>query len=1070
MSKKPMIVFLLMMVLGTVSVAFGQAAASTAALKGLVTDPKGAVVPGATVNVVDAAKGTTRTVTTNDAGEYQVLLLPPGLYGVKVEQQGFAPQVKNIRVTVGQVAVLDFQLAVGTATEVIEVTAAAPLIETERVQQSNTIEERYIRSLPIDRRDYLTFSLLAPGIVDSNAFADNSDFRVTQTPQSGLSFYGSNGRGNNITVDGSEANGRAGGVRATLSQEAVQEFQINRSNYSAEFGGASGGVINIVSKSGDNQVRGSIFGFFRHDSLDAADPFAVDLVNNRPTRIDPPSNRQQYGGTLSFPLKRDQTFVFGTFEKLNRDESASVPVLTDFSIFQLTAAQTTILDRLAADTSTTPVSCLPSVPTAAMLPPAACAQVLRNALATPPSTVDLFRRNSGVFPFTANVTRFSLRLDHQINSNNQLAFRYNYTDSDDQNQNLRALVGFSRGNLIHEFDSTFMAGWTHTVNPQLVNEVRAQWAYNNFEVIPNDPVGPELNILGFGLFNRDIFLPNFATTRRYEIIDNLSYSRGNHSFKFGGRLLVDDGRTESHTFLPGRFNFGQLPGSLFSPQFATTTLTSLQAFNLGLPQLYQQGFGDPVVAAALPFSGVYGQDRWKVRPTFTLNYGLRYELDKRKDPLPLDANNFAPRIGFAWDPFNDKKTTIRGGYGIFYSPIYFQIDYVVNALNALGPNNFRQIAQIFAPLTGVAGVINPMTGRPLTSSDIFRTLRAQGVIGVPVPTRTIRPEDLRQFGITVTHEGPIPPLTVIFDNSDDYVNAYSQQASLGIEREITSQWAFSVNYIFSNTQKITRARNKNPLPTAPIGPLGIRQWNVPPCTTNPAACFARPTILQDNVYESTARAFYHGFILEVNKRLSHHFSLSGSYTFSKAIDEVTDFNSDFQGVDQTNLRAERALSAFDQRHKLVIYGVLESPWRGGSGSHPLSRVFANFVVTPLLRGNSSRPFNLLVGSDINGDRHSTSDRPPFAGRNTGRGPNFWTFDLRVARRIGLPSERRSIELMFEAFNLFNRLNFSSVNNTVGVIGPPFNLTGRRDRRPSEPLGFTSAFDPRRIQLGFRLNF
>jgi hypothetical protein len=1069
-SRKLIVVPLLMIVLGTASIVFGQAAASTAALKGLVTDPKGAPVPEATVTVLDASKGTTRTAITNNVGQYQVPLLPPGIYKVKVDLQGFAPQVKYIRITVGQVVVFDFQLAIEMIEQTIEVTAHAPLIEIERVQQSNTIEEQFIRNLPIDRRDYLTFSLLAPSIVDSDALADDADFRLAQAPQSGLSFYGNNGRGNNITVDGSEANSRSSGVRPTLSQEAVQEFQINRSNYSAEFGAASGGVINIVSKSGDNKIRGSIFGFFRHDSLDAADPFAVDLVNDRLTRIDPTSNRQQYGGTFSFPLKRNRSFIFGAFEKLNRDESASVPVLTDYSIFQLTASQTTILDRLAADTSTTPISCIPSIPTAAMLPPTACAQALRNALATPQSTVDLFRRNSGVFPFTANITMFSVRLDHQINSNNQLAFRYNYTNGNEQNQKVRALVGFSRGNLSRRFDSTFMASWTHMINPQLVNEVHAQWAYNSYKVMPNDPIGPELNIFGFGFFNRDMTLPNFALQRRYEVIDNVSYSRGTHSLKFGGRFLIDHGSTEAHAFFPGQFNFGELPGSLLSPQFATTKLTSLQAFNLGSPQSYIQGFGDPVVALTLAFAGIYWQDSWKVRPTFTVNYGLRYELDKHTDPMPLDANNFAPRIGFAWDPFNDRKTAIRGGYGIFYSPINGAIDYMVNALNALGPNNFRQIAVIFAPLTGVPGITNPITGRSLTSPDIFQTLRAQEVIGVPAPTRTITQEDLRQFGVTITHEGPIPPLTVLFDISEDYVNAYSQQASLGFEREIASQWALSVNYIFSHTQKITRPRNQNPLATAPIGPLGIRQWNVPPCMTNPTSCFARPLILQDNITESTARAFYHGFILEVNKRLSHHFSLSGSYTLSKAIDDVTDFNGEFKAMDQTNLRAERSLSSFDQRHKLVIYGVLESPWRDGSGSHPLARVFADFVITPMLRGNSSRPFNLLVGSDINGDRHPNSDRPPFAGRNTGRGPSFWAFDVRVARWIELWSEKGSIELMFEAFNLFNRLNYASINNTVGVIPPPFNLTGRWDRQPSEPLGFTSVFSPRRIQLGFRLSF
>src|SRR5262249_40319014 len=178
-----------------------------------------------------------------------------------------------------------------------------------------------------------------------------------------------------------------------------------------------------------------------------------------------------------------------------------------------------------------------------------------------------------------------------------------------------------------------------------------------------------------------------------------------------------------------------------------------------------------------------------------------------------------------------------------------------------------------------------------------------------------------------------------------------------------------------------------------------------------------------------------------------------------------------QPNDQTNVRLERALSAFDQRHKFVVYSLLESPYHTGSGNSVLSNILADFVLTPIFRANGTRPFNLLAGVDLNGDRHSTTARPAFAGRNTGIGPNFWTFDLRLARRIGLRSENRNLELMFEAFNLFNRLNFASVNNTVGpTFPPPYNVRARKDVGPSVALGYTSAFDPRRIQLGFRLNF
>jgi hypothetical protein len=235
--------------------------------------------------------------------------------------------------------------------------------------------------------------------------------------------------------------------------------------------------------------------------------------------------------------------------------------------------------------------------------------------------------------------------------------------------------------------------------------------------------------------------------------------------------------------------------------------------------------------------------------------------------------------------------------------------------------------------------------------------------------------------------------------------------------------------------------------------LGIRVWT--------PAYFQNPLLLQDNVYESTGKSSYYGLIFEASKRFSSNVSLHGNYTFSKAIDDVLDYNSDFEAADQTNLRAEKALSAFDQRHKVVLYGVLETPH-----GNP---IFGNFVFTPIFRANSARPFNLLAGFDVNGDRHPTTDRPPFAGRNTGIGPAFWTFDMRLARRFGL-GEHRALELTAEGFNLMNHLNYATVNNVVGAISGPFNLEGRIDRTPSQPLGFTSAFDSRRIQLGLRFSF
>jgi hypothetical protein len=452
-----------------------------------------------------------------------------------------------------------------------------------------------------------------------------------------------------------------------------------------------------------------------------------------------------------------------------------------------------------------------------------------------------------------------------------------------------------------------------------------------------------------------------------------------------------------------------------------------------------------VVSATYPLYAVFAQDTWKPVSNLTINYGVRYEVDTRKPPLPTDKDNIAPRIGFAWNPFHDNKTVVRGGYGLFYAPTDYQIDYVVNALNEI--NGVRQIAQIFTAITTAPP---PARNGPI---NIFQTLRAQGVIGIPTPTRSITPADLAQFGITISQTGPRPPLTVLFHNSADFQNAYSQQASLGIEREVAPGFTIGASGLWSRGLKIVRPRDDNLLP-APVSPtLGIRVWS--------PAYFRDPLLLQDNVYESTGKASYYALIFEASKRFSRNLSFHGNYTFSKAIDDVTDYNSDFEANDQTNLRAEKALCPFDQRHKVVLYGVLETPH-----TNP---IYGNFAFTPIFRANSARPFNLLAGVDVNGDRHSTTDRPPFAGRDTGIGPAFWTFDMRLARRFGL-GEQRALELMAEGFNLMNHLNYATVNNVVGVIPGPFNVQGRNDRTPSQPLGFTSAFDSRRIQLGLRFSF
>jgi len=1085
--------------------AHAQGVGSSGDIKGTVTDPNGATLPNVAVAVVGTQTGLRRTAMTDDTGQYRVTNLPPAAYDVSAELHGFDTAVrKGVTVTIGETVLADFQLKVAGIAGVVDVTSEGPVVETERAGQANTIEEKYIRDLPINRRDYLTYTLLMPGVTDSTRVASDQDFRVKQTPQSGLSFYGSNGRGNSVTVDGGEFNDDAGGVRLNLSQDAVQEFQVNRSNYTAELGGANGASINIVSKSGTNDLHGSAYGFFRFTGLDARNPFSFSQALQPGQTFNPAAadlqgvpikdslNRQQFGGTVGFPLKKDKTFLFLAIEGLRQNAQSAVPLLTNTNIFRPQSDplnnQVGILNALTARGAAL-VQCLN--PPQPMIPAATCAGLLTSALTISPSTglsaaqtarnaflVSQFETNGGLFPFDTRQYQASGRFDHRFSDKNQAYLRYSYAHDLEDNPDVQSLTGFSRGSSVHTYDSTIQGSWFHLFSPNTANEARVQWSYNSFNVIPNALGEVGLDIPGFANLGTQIFLPNLTITRRYEFADNLTMTRGHHTMKLGGYGLIRGNHTESHTFFPGRFVFGSLTSALLSPCLNSpaaacgltglnpVTLDSVQTVSLGLPQFYQQGFDNPVYVSNRPFVAFYGQDSWAIRPNLTFNFGLRYELDKQYGNLNTDKDNFAPRVSFAWDPFKDHKTAVRGGYGIFYSPVYAQIPNVVQSLGVV--NGFRQIAQVFVPLTGVPG--SPPS---LTSAAIFQTLFAQGKVQCTTPApgnaACITPADLAQFGIAITHTGPTPPLSVIFSGQPGYQNPYSLQGEFGIEREIAKGLSISGSFIYVHTLRLPVAIDINlkPAPFVPAGPAGIpiRQWSTSagfPCAgANIFNCFVNPLLLQSDQYSSAGAALYRGGIFEIRKRFSDRLTMFGNYTYSKAIDQVTDFNSDYGPNDQTCLSCERGLSTFDQRHKIVIAGVLESPWK--------NRILSGFQLSPIIRYNSPHPFNLLAGTNVNNDRHSTTDRPPGAGRNTGIGPNYFDVDLRLMRRIKL-NEKATLQIIAEGFNLFNRTNFASVNNVVGVIAPPFNLRGNSSLSPSQPLGFTSAFPKRQLQFGVRLSF
>ena len=1183
------------------SVAQAQGVGASGEIAGTVTDSSGSVVIKATVKVVDTLTGQVRTAMTNGNGQFRVTGLPPATYNVSSQMSGFATgSRKGVTVEVGQTVITDFQLKLGKVTTVVEVTGQPPLVETERGSQADTITQQYIADLPVDRRDYLTFTLLAPGVSDSTRLAGDQDFRVKQTPQSGLSFYGSNGRGNSITVDGGETSGDSGGQRLTVGQDAVQEFQINRSNYSADLGQATGASVDIVTKSGTNNLHGTLFGFFRNDALDARDPFAFSSAlapdptfsNFNTTSTGQPIknslSRQQYGGTIGFPIHKDKTFLFASFEGLRQDSQNSVPILTNSSIFAGPSASATanpfpqsdprfaqqqVISALA--TSTSSVTCLtPPAPAApVILPAAVCAFALQSILAVNPTPgsnpfvspvqaglngflVDQFENDGGVFPYTTREYLASGRLDHHFNVNNQFSLTYRYGHDLEESPDVQSLTAFSAGSSIRTYDSNLQGAWFHQFSPTAENEARVQWDYDSFNVIPNEPAQVGLQIPGFiNNLGTNIFLPNITILRRYEFADNFTLVRGRHTFKFGASELLRGNHTESHTFFPGRFSFGSLPGVVLSPCLAPTptsgtnpcatgtipsgaALNPLQWASIGVPEFYQQGFGDANYGYyARPLTGLYAQDSWKITPNFTLNYGLRYEVDTQFAPLTTYYKDFAPRISFAWDPFKDHKTVVRGGYGIFYGPVDAQIPDVDLSLGALNRNksavgNSTRAGQV-TNVTSICGVsqfgsvISPGSGaspcnREISiyadaggvpalgiagASTIFQTLFGQGLIqcttSAPGNNACITPAAVSQFGIDVTNSGPLSPLQVLFVNQPGYRPPIAQQASFGIERQVGRGLSISLSGIYTHTQRLPVALDTNLLP-APFSTVTLangakvsyRNWNggtpgmpsladplggtefpggLSPCA-NPAACFINPLIVQNNQYSSEAYALYEGGIAEVKERLNQYFSLFGNYTFSKGFDTSTDYNTDYGPQDPTNLNLDRSISEFDQRHKLVIAGVFDSPWT--------QSILSGFQLAPIFEAHSGHPFNLLAGGEVNGDNHTTNERPIGAPRDTGLGPDYFDFDARLTWQHKLGEK---VKLLFtaEGFNIANRTNFASVNNEVSPlfglapgfttfnlhgIRPGSALAGGGTDTPSTPLSFTSALPRRQIQLGARMTF
>jgi hypothetical protein len=1021
--------------------AFCQVDAASATLTGSVLDAQGGAVNGAKITITHAAKGTTAKTQSASDGSYILPLLQPGDYDLSVEADGFErTQISALHLTVGQILPYDVTLIVGSLKTVVEVTAQPPLVQVEQAQQANTVNEQVIEGLPNISRNFAESLFTLPGVSSSSAPRTQNSAAFTGFTSSGFSIGGSNGRNNLVTIDGGENEYGSGDLRTpNISQESIQEFQMNRSSFAAEFGFTAGTALNVITRSGSNNFHGSAYIYFLDQRTEARNYFDTTSAKPFEQHLFP-------GATLGGPIVKNKLFFFSSYEyrRLNTPEFRDYVDTPEAQGINANSAQANYVNGLLS--SGNPFLAGFAAQIKPLLSP------LNN-----PNVTKLLTQNSGIFGDVSQSHDGILRVDYQPRAADTITARfsverYNYTDI-----GASTLVAPSDGDSVQRNDLAILATWNHAFSPAVVNTARVQVVPSNTsDLTPFNPNTTELSIGSLGVFDRSYTSPFSLHQKRFQFDDSVSWIKGKHSMKFGASYRPVDYNFTNGLWFGGEFDFYDgaiglisLAPTALQPLLGqynvlhglpptgdpATNLSALQSFSVGLPVLYRQGFNNPTWGSWANYLGLYAQDSWKAAPNLTIDYGLRYDYDAEPSPVPHNGY-FSPRLGIAWDPSGDQKTVIRAGSGIFVSPVYFQVPYLVNLLNDSG----KYINQVAKQLSATDPTVPALWGLGLAEGKL-----PFGQIGTP---------ELSLLGIT---PGQGAPGRVIFNLAPNYKNNYTIQASFSIAHQIAPSLSLEVGYLMYRSVHIQLSQETNYRETGAIDPI-----------YGPQYAPINPTITQQNTYSSVGNSIYNGLTASLTKRYSRSLQLQASYTFSRAIDDVTDFNSQFASFFPTRLYLERGLSSFNIKNNFVANAVYTT-------SGP--RWISGLLLSPIVTARSGIPFSVTVPGAQNGTAgHSLYARPWYIGRNTGIGPDFYSFDMRISKSFSLkPDSAARIEFSAEGVNLLNHTNFISVNNVFSVGDPrlttyPFNFVGSKNIPASEPLGFTAASNQRQIQFGLKFAF
>ena len=987
--------------------AMAQTSGVTADLAGTVFDQTGAVLPGVMITVTGNSTGLTRTVVSEEKGLFLVQNLPSGTYTVKAEFSGFTTvTLTSVTVTLGQRVNLPIRMSVGSVAETVTVTEeSTPVVETSKTEVSSLVNERAINDMPINIRNPLQFILTTPGTTTQRT-----------TTGSNYSFGGGRARNNSSNIDGVDNNDDAiRGFMAQPSLDAVKEFQVLASNYSAEFGRASGGVVNTILKSGTNDINGSAFYYIR-DRAFAANNFFVNANQANPPNFKPYFRQQQFGGALGGPIKKNKLFLFGSYEHFRTNA---------FSVVTISQANTDTINNVLAGNYASVPGLGPNFPRGIKLG--------YTKIGGPGSFLRTQRRHITVE-----------KLDWQPTANDSFYFRHlfnrneNGTPGSALNDNTRNANDF-KGDT-----SSYVGSYTRIISTHTLNELRYQYAPSTSGDIVDDPIGPGINISGVANIGRNLNQPQGRSQRRSQLLDNVSWQTGKHQVKFG----ADINRVRRISSLPGT-NAGNLGGL-----GGVFTFANLAAFLDGNATNFFQGFGASGTNQLSWNYGFFVQDNFLIHRSLTLNAGVRYELQTNPevnnilDPTPRevnrDSNNFGPRIGLAYSPGSSGKTVIRAGYGIYYD-------------------------LLFGNITGNLGQFNGLTVKTLTlvGADAAARFRGQN-FGFPAGAFPNVPPPSGLGNHVWTSPSPIPdasfPPQAITTADPDLPTAYSQQAQLTVERQVAPDLSISTIYMLNRGVKYPALRNVN-LP-APIIINGRPTYNI----NARASELPDQRISINNRFEPNGSSTYHALAVSAVKRFSRNTQFNASWTYSHAIDFIPDaiFDNPFT-QNQLNMRDDRGNSLQDQRHRFLFSGVFVLP----KNESLLGKVFGNFSLAPIATLGTGVFYNITTGTDSNGDGQTGTDRPLGVGRNTFRGDSTLNYDLRVSRNIGV-GENRKIQVIAEGFNIFNTTNFSNYNTVWGTGAYPStpNATFGTPTASGASLGGGGIIDvpARVIQFGIRYSF